>query len=199
VGSIPSGPNILYIDKIKIQKKIEYSVTSSSQQDLIKFKIKLNFISLITPLLSKNLTFINQTSFNTKKIWLKQSYILLTWLYYLTFIDINKKTKRNIKIFIAPTKKKKFTLTKAPIAHKNWSKEQYQFAFYNFKITFTNYIVNDNQNGFKDINRALLFTILNKKHFPNFETNLLYLKFYQFFYSFTDKKYFNYFKTIDRR
>ena len=45
---------------------------------------------------------------------------------------------------MAPTNRKIFTLTKAPIAHKNWSKEQYKFQFYKFKISFSVYLKEEN-------------------------------------------------------
>lgn len=79
---------------------------------------KINFISLITPFIFTNIR-LSYLNIETKKIFLKQSYILLTWFYYLNFINISSKNKNNIKIFVLPLYRRKFTLTKAPMAHKN--------------------------------------------------------------------------------
>jgi len=89
---------------------------------------------LITPFLS-NQIFLNKINdcgdndllSKNKKIILKQSYLILTWVYYFSFLNTKKKNK--IKISILPVKKKLFTLTKAPMAHKKNSKEQYNFIF----------------------------------------------------------------------
>lgn len=150
---------------------------------------KINFISLITPFIFTNirLSYINT---NTKKVFLKQSYILLTWFYYLNFINITSKNKNNIKIFVLPLYRKKFTLTKAPMAHKNWSKEQYKIEYYKFIISFKMNF--HEENNINSLNKALLFVMLIKKNFPQFETNIFFLKFVNFFFIFTDKFFFNY-------
>ncbi len=88
-----------------------------SKNNFIKFKML--FTSLISPNFLPNTKLFSINCNNNKKLLLKQSYILLTWFYYLTFIEKNLNTKNNIKIFCLPIKKKKFTLTKAPMAHKN--------------------------------------------------------------------------------
>lgn len=183
VGSIPSNPNFM---KINLITKIN-SFTNKS----IPNKIFLNFyfISLISPFLINNLRFSFTLPVKEKKSLLKQSYILLTWFYYLTFVDQNLNTKNKLKFFIAPTKIKKFTLTKAPMAHKNWSKEQYKFQYFNFKISFNVFFKEVNK--LNSLNTALLFILLTKKSFPQFETNLLFLKNINFYINFYDEKYFN--------
>ena len=121
---------------------------------------------------------------------LKQSYIILTWFYYLNFIQKSSNTKNKIKIFILPIKNNKFTLTKAPMAHKNWSKEQYKFQYYKFLLKF-NFFLSE-KNKLNSINSALMFLFITKKTFPNLETNILFLKNIQFFFFFKDKIFFNY-------
>ena len=73
-----------------------------------------------------------------------------------------------------PCKRKMYTLTKAPMAHKTNSKEQFNFKFYFYKTTFTAKAVDN----FKPqgVNESLFFLLLYKNTFPVFETNLFYLK-----------------------
>lgn len=156
-----------------------------------KFKIKFIFTSLISPFILNNLRLNFKSSIKEKKILLKQSYILLTWFYYLSFIDQKNKNKNKIKFFIFPIKNKKFTLTKAPMAHKNWSKEQYKFSFYKFIITFKCLLKEENR--VNSLNEFTLFILLTKKNFPFLETNIFFLKNINFFFNFKDKNFFNYY------
>jgi len=155
----------------------------------------LSFISLIAPFFSNNLKFLSILPTNEKKIFLKQSYIMLTWFYYLNFIENTKNTSNNLKIFTLPTNRKKFTLTKAPIAHKNWSKEQYKFEYYSFVITLSYQL--KAENSINSFNNSILFVLITKKSFPQFETNLLFLKSIRFHFKYKDENYFNYFKFIN--
>jgi hypothetical protein len=79
----------------------------------------LSFVSLITPNFIKNFSFLINQFKEKKKVFLKQSYILLTWFYYLNIIEQNKTKDKNLSFFINPIKKKISTQIKAPIAHKN--------------------------------------------------------------------------------
>jgi hypothetical protein len=149
-------------------------------------KYSLSFVSLITPQNINNIHFLwNKTSLEhssqTKKIYLKQSYVILTWFYYLTFFSSLKKIK--LKIVSLPLKKTSFTLNKSPMAHKTFSKEQFKFQYYNFKFIFSNCIPFENE--IQDINHANLFLILTKSNFPKLETNIFFLKNFKisFFFS----------------
>jgi hypothetical protein len=145
-------------------------------------------------MLNNNLNLFMQCSRNDKKILLKQSYILLTWFYYLSFLSTTASTptKTNqLKISILPTIHKKFTLTKAPMAHRNWSKEQYKFQFYKFKVSFHASLRTQNQ--LTTLNQGLLFVLLSKKFFPQFESNLFFLKYYLINFYVIDRAYFSFF------
>jgi hypothetical protein len=162
-----------------------------------KIFYSFTFISLITPFLISNVRFFSTPVFN-KKILLKQSYILLTWFYYLSFLSINIKNtsvKHRINIFVLPLNRKKFTLTRAPMAHKTFSKEQYKFQFYKFKITFNAFL--KETHVLNSLNNGLLFILLSKKFFPQFETNILFLKNCNIAFFVNDKNYFNYFKFLN--
>lgn len=136
-----------------------------------------------------NLNTLSNPISTKSKIWLKQSYILLTWFYYLTFINQKHDTEYKLKFSVYPNTRKIFTLTKAPIAHKNWSKEQYKFQFFKFKISFDTSL-NEN-NVLNNINKTLLFIFITKKEFPNLESNILFLKNFKILIQMYDNSFFN--------
>ena len=156
-----------------------------------KFSCKLafSFVSLIMPANLNNFEFLlYHATADKKKLLLKQSYIILTWFFYLSFLN----TKRGgIKVSALPRKATKFTLTKAPMAHKNWSKEQFELKFYNLKYTHISKFHDFNYIG--KLNNALHFSLLTKTFFPKFETNLFFLKNFAVYYYFYDKKFYSYF------
>ena len=84
VGSIPSDPNMLLNHTFFINKNLYKN----------SFFFDFFFVSFFAPNFLKNFTsFFNIKYFNTKKIHLKQSYLLFSWFYYLTIV-----TKKNGKI-----------------------------------------------------------------------------------------------------
>lgn len=186
VGSIPASPILLlhsYINKLN-------TINNCQKKNKNKINFNFYFISLVPPFIVNNLRLLFNLSTSEKKILIKQSYILLTWFYYLSFLEKKKTTKNKLQFFVLPLKKKIFTNTKAPMAHKNWSKEQYKFQFYIFRISFfTNF--NEDSN-ICSVNQSLLFVLLTKQNFPQFETNLLFLKNVKFLFYFSDLPFFNY-------
>ncbi len=185
-GSIPANP------KIKKKNIFNQIIIKKNINNTIKKKLTFNFffISLIPPFFNTNLRFIYNSNYE-KKILIKQSYIILTWFYYLNFVNKNLNNKNKIKIQVLPLKEKKFTLTKAPMAHKNWSKEQYSFKYYKYCVFFKNNLIEEK--GIENLNSSLYFTILTKKSLPNLETNLFFLKKINFYFFSQDFNYFNYF------
>lgn len=149
---------------------------------------------MISPRLINNLKLDFNFSFNEKKKLIKQSYILLTWFYYLSFstpIKNNLTKQSSIQIFILPLKKTKFTLTKAPMAHKTFSKEQYLFQCYRFIFTF---IIVPHELNFTKLDYVIYLLLITKKTFPQFETNLLFLRFFVISVFYSDQKFFNFYK-----
>lgn len=95
-----------------------------------------------------------------------------------------------IKFNILPTKRTHYTLTKAPMAHKKNSKEQFCFKYYfvtaNFKgNTKPSHVVNSCDAA------AVLLTII-KNLFPVFSTNVLFIKTSTISFSYSDRNFFNY-------
>lgn len=179
--------NLANINKIFITKNTSFNIEKN-------IKFNFSFTSLIPPFVLNNVRFSFNSSLQEKKIMIKQSYVLLTWFYYLSFIQQKLDNKNRINFFVLPLNKKKFTLTKAPMAHKNWSKEQYKFQYYKFKINFNAQLKDDS--SINSLNLAILFIFLTKKNFPQFETNLFFLKNVNFFFNISDKNFYNYNKFI---
>jgi len=122
---------------------------------------------------------------------IKQSYMLLVWFYYMSYLKNTNKNDYVIKITTLPFKQRNFTLTKAPIAHKTRSKEQYTYGYYSFKASFTS-IIKKNVFSELNINSALFFIFLNRKYLPYFETNMFFLKYTRLRFYLTDPLFFNY-------
>ena len=144
------------------------------------FRYKFVFVSLLSPWTIANMRIFLTLGalFQTKYLYLKQSYLLLTWLYYLTFInEYGTAPKSNNTCFIAPLKRQIYTLVKAPMAHKTYSKEQFTIIYYKLHFCF--------QFALSHLppctNAALLLILLHCRSFPRFETNLLFLKQFAFF------------------
>lgn len=164
--------------------------------------VSISYVSLINPFILTNYTFENYKRYASlkpnQKIYVKQSYMLLTWFYYLNFIS--KKTTKyeknfnSLKFLITPKLKRKFTITKAPIAHKTRSKEQILFTFFKFKVLFTlsNLSHFKEYSSYTSIDQTLLSILLTKKTICFNETNLLFLQKKKISLTFIDPIFFSY-------
>jgi hypothetical protein len=101
-----------------------------------------------------------------------------------------------IKFSFLPIKRKSYTLTKAPMAHKTNSKEQFVFKFFKFKACIKTRFTIDG--GLVSVNHSLLALLLTKSIFPVFETNLLLLKHYKVFLLMSDVNFFSYYKFLSK-
>ena len=122
----------------------------------------------------------------------KRSYLIFSWLHYLTFRSSAHETSCKVRITMLPTTQSFYTITKAPMAHKTRSKEQFIFKFYHFAITFKvnpELVVSSSSTSIESLAYVL---ILTKQLFPVFETNLLYLKYYRVRYLMCDQSFFTY-------
>ncbi len=161
------------------------------------FYYKFVFLSLISPWMLNNVRLFLTTSlfFSSTYLYLKQSYLLLTWLYYLTFAKrfstraVKQKSTLYCRFFVAPVKRQVFTLLKAPMAHKTYSKEQFTILHYNIHFWFSYSLIV----SLRQVNSALLFILLTKTQFPSFESNLFFLKYFYLRCNYADVDFFNYF------
>jgi len=148
-----------------------------SPNPLIKYTF--HFTSLITPHKINNVRLLNSSSDSNiskkhKKIFTKQSYLLMTWLWY-----IQKNSNSNCKPSFAfkPTKVHKTTIIKSPMAHKTFSQEQLQFQFFNLVISFTSNF--PTKVSSLTINQLLYLILQLKSSIPFVETNFFLLKKFQ--------------------
>ena len=167
--------NFLTKSTPKIQLFLQHRLNNNTIPNKITYSFL--FTSLVAPFfLPETGLYTTPSSFRLpKKVKLKQSYLQLSWFFYMSHLQpkTNKHAHR-LRLQIMPCKRKLYTLTKAPMAHKTNSKEQFNFKFYFYKTTFTAQIV-DNYRP-QTLNETLFFLLLYKTTFPVFETNLFYLK-----------------------
>jgi hypothetical protein len=164
----------------------------------VSFDVSYNFtfVSLIAPKLLVNLRIndLRLSSSNTSSkstILVKQSYLIMTWLYYLTFTSKNPSDDKLIQFSFLPTQRKMYTLTKAPMAHKTNSKEQIVFKFYKFKVSVKALFLPEF--SLKSVDQGLLSILQAKTLFPVFSTNMLFLKTYSIQTNISSCNFFNYF------
>lgn len=170
----------------------------------------LKFYSLYLPASIKNVSLYSRSTNYlqkqnlTNKILVKQSYILLIWLKYITVLH-NTIGYQNEKVsdgnladgkkvipsfFIYPTRSYKFTSLKSPMAHKTFSQEQFLCKNYklsiSFKSDFTNFTSRmdaiEYSCGSKrltlssHINNSLYFTMFFFKRMPSVSTNMFLIQ-----------------------
>ena len=179
-----------------------------------KIKYSLSYTSLISPFSIKQTRLLNCRSFkNRNKLFVKQSYLLVTWIAYLTSsLDLklgndNKSTSgdnekqspenlsniRSVRpgFFVQPVRVFKTTLTKAPMAHKTFSQEQYLVKFYKLSISFN--FPNQTHLNTLDLNKSLYTLIKFKTFLFGTNSNLFFLKRTQLSLRVSDT---NFFKTL---
>jgi len=114
------------------------------------------------------------------KIFLKQSYVLFTWLLY----------SNNLKgsFFVKPVKQHRLTLLKTPMAHKTFSQEQFKWLKYNTLVSYKSLI----NTPLTKLNMGLKF-VLNFRLFlrkTTLSTNLFFLKKTTFIFFFFESGFF---------
>lgn len=136
-----------------------------------------------------------------RRTQLKRSYLLMSWFAYLSRDVSLSKTEtaeeRVSHLAILPSKRKLYTLQKAPMAHKTNSKEQFMFRFYAFK--FSTRVRSSWDYVPRSVNESLAVHFLIRRSFPFFETNLLFLKYYSISSSFYDRSYFSFYEFLANR
>jgi len=168
-----------------------------SNRTLIKSNLhySLKFASIISPGSLFNFQITNSFSNtkktqNYKKLYVKQSYMILTWILYLkTSLNQNqkkfKKTNLLPSFFVLPKTQKKLTIIKSPMAHKTFSQEQYLFKFYTLVVSYSLFMDKDtavntpntSKKKISSLNSSLLFILKHRNLSPlNLGTNLLFTK-----------------------
>jgi hypothetical protein len=157
-----------------------------------KIHYTFRFSSIITPGALTSIRLLNRhdSSPHRNKFLVKQSYMILTWVLYLrnstlTYDERQNKRLRRPGFFIYPKKQFRFTNTKAPMAHKTFSQEQYMFRFYNLSISFK---VNSCESLYS-VNKSLYFALSQRRFHAFYGTNLFFLKRFALLVSAVDRKF----------
>lgn len=127
---------------------------------------------------------------------MKQSYLLFSWFHYLTTPRKSQNNKLALSIAYLPNKKKNFTATKAPMAHKTNSKEQFSYAYHKFSVSFKIHALNNRVPS--SLNAGLGFALIIKKYFKFFETNLFLAKSVRFFFQINCVEWLNYYSKLNK-
>jgi hypothetical protein len=126
-------------------------------------------------------TFTTLTNIYHKKLLMKKSYLLSTWLYYLK-LNEKKNLNRLVKITILPVRYKLYTFQKAPMAHKTNSQEHFKFKFFHFNLVFNTTLVSTHY--LSSLNSSLLFFYCHKIYVSGFWNKSSFLKILSTFYIF---------------
>lgn len=160
-------------------------------------RYEFRFTSLIAPNSKSPGLFTGQykpSSSREKRVLFKKSFLIASWFYYLSrreiYDSISLETSKSLKLAILPAKQQIYTLTKAPMAHKTNSKEQFLFRYYNFKFSASlnidyDFVPSSVLQGAFTLNKFL-------SSFPTFETNVLFLKYARVKYPLYDLHFFRY-------
>ena len=145
----------------------------------------------------KNMTLVNRASHkpSNNSIYVKQSYVMLTWMAYIREVQVNQKRKVDEdgseelqpSFFVHPCKRSKLTFLKAPMAHKTFSQEQFLTKTYTLSISFNNDFRADST--IQGVNNSLFLALsLRQENLP-FESNLIFLKKLRMSITCTDPRY----------
>jgi len=128
-----------------------------------------------------------------KRVLFKKSYLISSWFYYLSrrgpYKPLDVRSNKKLKLAILPSRRHMYTLTKAPMAHKTNSKEQFLFKYYNFKFSAT--LDLDHDFVPTTISQGAFTLNLLEKKFPSFGTNFLFLKYSRVKYPMRDTSFFS--------
>lgn len=165
------------------------------------FVYSFHFVSLINPLLTPDWDFVQAFHMpyaygSQKKIYIKQSYLLLSWFRYFQTTTLAPRSFNKARLACLPIRRSKYTIVKAPMAHKTNSKEQIMFKFHFFRVTFVTkwsdcWIPSSWQGAAKA-------AYILKKNFPVFETNVFLLKSYKASFHFSDKNFLSFYKHLSK-
>jgi hypothetical protein len=153
----------------KIYNRINYSLIFNSLITIDTIK----FLSLASTNYRKG--------FKQHKLFIKQSYMLLTWVIY--------NSSKSTNAFILPRKTKKMTIVKSPMAHKTFSQEQLKWEYYKLVIP---YVITENKEV-SGVNQAMHFILQTRGGSisrDSIGTNLLFLKKSTIRYFFVESEYF---------
>ena len=123
------------------------------------------------------------------KILVKQSYLILIWLRYLSNNTSKSLGNKAPSFFVYPAISSKTTILKSPMAHKTYSQEQFSIKCYTISISFyfyTPYKINS-------VNNSAFYLLSILAQIPFVSTNLLILKQIKLAIPVKDNHYYSFF------
>lgn len=145
-------------------------------------ELKLSFESIFNPKSVHNLRILTSTRslsnvghHKLKKVLVKQSYLLIFWLKFLS-------TNSSSLIFLPGRGQLHSTKTKSPMAQKTFSQEQYKFVAYRY--TSKRITLNNNSSRVRSsflLSEALFFVLGLRSQGSFFGTNMLFISKIYFF------------------
>jgi hypothetical protein len=138
------------------------------------------------------------------KILIKQSYIMLVWLHYLSSFSSTKNSNPSYNIpsfFIYPCRRQSFTLIKSPMAHKTFSQEQFLYKKYQLSVSFSSQLTSSGGVGTLtvcSVGSSTFFLDFILRSMPYISTNLFLIQRYTVIYYSTDPTFFNLFKGLSQ-
>ena len=184
---MPLKPRFKKLNICKLARHSLYlNQRKSSLMKSLRYTYK--FASIISPGSLKDMTLVSRPksgSGSKNSIYVKQSYVLLTWMTYIRETQSNGRSKKKTSdseednvstpsFFVHPTKITRLTYLKAPMAHKTFSQEQFVTKSYNLTISFNNEF--REQSKISSVNNSLYAALYLRNTYLPTETNLLFLK-----------------------
>ena len=162
---------------------ITYLLKARRGEDLRsgRFTYSIKFNTIIPPanicdtrLLVRNLGTNHGTVGGGGRLLIKQSYMLMTWAAYIVNNNTTlSKTALRPRCAHLPAKHTRFTATKAPMAHKTFSQEQYQYKHHSLIVSFDSKLTSSRK-LIPSINESIYLKLLLRQSISkvNLGTNL---------------------------
>jgi ribosomal protein S10 len=168
-----NGGNLNLLNNFHQALNTEVVLTERCKPTSIEYNF--NFVSWVAPHLLYNR---NRSTLQKQRVRagvrMKKAYTMLTWLYYLTFTVDRQTENKVVKFSFLPRRRTKYTLTKAPMAHKTFSKEQFKFQLHKCKVSIRTELADHYQ--LSSVSALQMAFTVTRTTFPNLETNTLFLK-----------------------
>ena len=191
--------------------------------NFIRLKHTLKFNTFFTPGSIKALRLYNLVGFSKynnsfslgsrrfhNKILINQSYIILSWLGYISSSQASRKEVSRVaeyssnykklrapSFFVHPKRNYKITTIKSPMAHKTFSQEQFIVRYYSMSLSFFTTTHYNKFTANAKTNSTSYYILWLLGAMPSISTNMLFLTKYTIFCrALPDQLYFSYFKTL---
>lgn len=200
--------------RVKRRKNSE-RVINNNNSSVINYDVlyTIKFYTLYLPSSIKDVRLYSRSVTRGKenKILIKQSYLILIWLKYITLTNLFKDDKNstgnntsysrgnsndNRKVpsfFVYPCRLYKFTTIKSPMAHKTFSQEQFLCKNYRLSISFRGEIGNSNITNAVCVNNSLYFIAFFFQRMPSISTNMFLVQRFTLRFFSRDTRFFSLF------